>query len=203
MKIRFVVGVLGVLSLGVLLPVPAEAFGGCVYQGRIGPVSYYFCPPPGYKGEVPKLPGVGAVSVGFPKALPLPPLSAGLPRVLDEIILEAARRYAVDTKLIRAVIEVESNWNPWAVSQRGAQGLMQLMPETARRLGVRNSFDAKENIGAGVRHLGELLQEFQDVRLALAAYNAGAEAVRRCRCVPQNSETPFFVEAVLRRYRSG
>lgn len=203
MKIRFVVGVLRVLSLGILLPVPVEAFGGCVYQGRIGPISYYFCPPPGWRGEVPKLPGVSTVSVRFPKALSLPPPSAGLPQPLDEIILDAARRHSVDPKLIRAVISVESGWNPRAVSRKGARGLMQLMPETAERYGVRVPFDPRENVEGGAQYLRDLLNEFRDLRLALAAYNAGEKAVRAYGGIPPYPETQEFVREVLKAYRSG
>lgn len=116
---------------------------------------------------------------------------------LDAFIEEVARRYDLDPLLVRAVIEVESGYNPWAVSPKGATGLMQLMPETARRLGVRNSFDPWENIEGGVRYLKYLLTLFNgDKRLALAAYNAGEGAVVRYGDIPPYPETTEYVYRV-------
>src|ERR1044071_1860745 len=96
----------------------------------------------------------------------------------DAIIDRHALAYGVDPVLVRAVIQVESDFNPQCVSNKGARGLMQLMPETAKRYGIRNIFDPEENIRGGVRELAELLQMFHDdLPRALAAYNAGQGAV--------------------------
>lgn len=117
------------------------------------------------------------------------------------IIEETARAHNVDPLLVRSVIEAESNYNPHALSARGAQGLMQLMPATARRLGVTDSFDPRQNIEAGVRYLKYLQDLYQDDRLALAAYNAGPAAVQRYdQRVPPYPETQAYVERVGRRY---
>lgn len=113
-----------------------------------------------------------------------------------------AERYQVDPLLVQSVIEVESNYNPLAVSPKGARGLMQLMPGTARRLSVKNSFDALENIDGGVRHLKYLLTLFgdRDPRLALAAYNAGEAAVMKHRGIPPYPETAQYVYRVGKKY---
>ena len=118
----------------------------------------------------------------------------------DKIIRQAARKHGIDSTLIKAVIRAESVFDKHAVSSKGAQGLMQLMPETARELEVSDSFDPKENIHAGVRYLKKQLKNFKnDVSLALAAYNAGENAVRRYgHRVPPYKETRTFVDRVLR-----
>lgn len=118
----------------------------------------------------------------------------------DKIIRQAARKHGVDSSLIKAVIRAESDFDKHAVSSKGAQGLMQLMPETARELAVKDSFDPKENIHAGVRYLKKQLKNFKnDVSLALAAYNAGENAVRRYgHRIPPYRETRTFVDRVLR-----
>jgi hypothetical protein len=106
----------------------------------------------------------------------------------------------VPESLVAAVISVESEFNPRAVSSRGALGLMQLMPTTAALLGVRDAFDPRENVDAGARHLRDLLDRFaNDVSLALAAYNAGAQAVIRHGGVPPYPETRAFIARVLGR----
>ena len=116
-------------------------------------------------------------------------------------INEAAVRYAVPERLIWAVIRAESGFEPRAVSRRGARGLMQLMPETAAILGVRDVFDPHENIDAGARHLRALIERFShDLRLAVAAYNAGEKAVLRYGSVPPYRETQQYVTRVLRFY---
>ncbi len=115
---------------------------------------------------------------------------------------KTAERYNVDPLLVQSVIEVESNYNAAAVSPKGAQGLMQLMPQTARRFDVRNSFNALENIDGGVRYLKYLLAQFGDAdpRLALAAYNAGENAVLRHKGVPPYPETMQYVQRVGKKY---
>jgi len=119
-----------------------------------------------------------------------------------ELIQAAARRYAVDADLITSVIAAESNFDPKAVSPRDARGLMQLLPVTATQLGVKNIFDPKENIEAGTRYLGDLLQLYRnDLALALAAYNAGPERVQLYgRRVPPFPETVSYVRRVKRTY---
>jgi hypothetical protein len=112
-------------------------------------------------------------------------------------IQAACEKHGVSPELVRAVIQVESDFDHLAVSSKGAQGLMQLMPETARRMGVWNSFDARQNIFGGVRHLRLLLDMFQgDTRLACAAYNAGSNAVLRYGGVPPFKETRNYVQRI-------
>ena len=120
---------------------------------------------------------------------------------IDGAIEEAARRHNVDPNLVRSVIKVESNFNPNAVSRKGAMGLMQLMPATARSLNVSNPFDPQQNVDAGVRHLRKLLDSYGgDVRLSLAAYNAGAGAVARSAGVPRFGETRNYVRRITQLY---
>jgi soluble lytic murein transglycosylase-like protein len=121
----------------------------------------------------------------------------------DSIIETAAVSAAIEPNLLRAVIVVESGFNSRAVSKRGAVGLMQLMPATATRFGVSNPFDPKQNVHAGARYLKFLIDRFgHDIRLALAAYNAGEEAVdRNGGQIPPFSETMAYVPRVLKIYR--
>ena len=121
----------------------------------------------------------------------------------DPLIESAAAAAAVEPELLRAVIAVESGFDPRALSKAGAAGLMQLMPETARRYGVSDRFDPAQNVHAGARHLKALIERYDnDVKLALAAYNAGEQAVDRCgRCVPQYRETQAYVPRVWRMYQ--
>ena len=118
-----------------------------------------------------------------------------------EIVAAAASRYSVDAALIASVIAVESNFDPKAVSRKNARGLMQLLPETADRLGVKNIFDPQENIDAGTRYLKELLQKYNnDLVLTLAAYNAGPDRVQQYGRVPPFAETISYVRRVKRSY---
>ncbi len=111
-------------------------------------------------------------------------------------------RYGIDPHLIRAIIRVESGFNPQAVSKRGAQGLMQLMPATAAELRVENPFNPRENIEGGTRYFRKLLNIFkQDVNLALAAYNAGPTVVQKQGGIPVIAETRNYVNRVLTYYR--
>jgi soluble lytic murein transglycosylase-like protein len=121
----------------------------------------------------------------------------------DSIIERAALAASVEPNLLRAVIVVESGFNPRAVSKRGAVGLMQLMPATATRFGVSNRYDPRENVHAGARYLRFLIDRFgQDVSLALAAYNAGEGAVERNGGrIPHFTETMAYVPRVLKIYR--
>jgi soluble lytic murein transglycosylase-like protein len=118
--------------------------------------------------------------------------------IYDKLIRRVARSQRLDPALLKAVIHVESDFNPYAVSRKGASGLMQLMPATAQRYGVRNLFDPVENLHGGARYLSELLQTYNNnQRLALAAYNAGETAVERYRGIPPYSETRNYVHKVL------
>src|SRR5437667_2187966 len=125
-------------------------------------------------------------------------------REIDAAIDLAASRHNVDPSLVRAVIKVESNFNPNAVSRKGAMGLMQLMPQTARQLKVVNPFDPAQNVDAGVRHLKRLMENYGgDVKLTLAAYNAGAGAVARSAGIPRFTETRKYVKRITDMYYNG
>lgn len=118
-----------------------------------------------------------------------------------ELIQSAARKYSVDADLVSSVIVAESNFNPRAISRRGARGLMQLLPSTAARFGVRDIFDPAQNIDAGTRYLRDLLVLYQgDLVLTLAAYNAGPGAVERYGRVPPYNETISYVRAIRKTY---
>ena len=119
---------------------------------------------------------------------------------IDEHIKEVADRHGVRADLVAAVIEAESEFNPRAVSRRGARGLMQLMPKTAATLGVDDPFDPKANIEAGVKHLRAMMDRFDNnIPLALAAYNAGEVAVIKHRGISPYRETRAYVKRILKR----
>jgi soluble lytic murein transglycosylase-like protein len=119
---------------------------------------------------------------------------------ISDIVDQAARAQHVDPLLVHSMIKTESNYNAYAISNKGAEGLMQLMPPTARMLGVTNSFDPRENIEAGVKYLKYLQGVFKDDRLALAAYNAGPGAVEKYKQVPPFKETQNYVDQIGKRY---
>jgi hypothetical protein len=132
-----------------------------------------------------------------PVVTPTPPSTAPF----GELIQAAASRYSVDADLITSVIAAESNFDPKAISRRNARGLMQLLPETAARLGVRNIFDPAQNIDAGTRYLRDLMQLYRnDLALTLAAYNAGPERVQQYGRIPPFAETQSYVRRVKRNY---
>jgi soluble lytic murein transglycosylase-like protein len=135
-------------------------------------------------------PEVAIVSTRPTPASPIPDF--------ERHIVDAAREHGVREELIRAIIQTESEFDPRAVSQRGACGLMQLMPRTARSLGVVDCFDARENIQAGTRHLKFLLRRYRgSVSMSIAAYNAGEGAVARHRGIPPYGQTQAYVRKVI------
>jgi soluble lytic murein transglycosylase-like protein len=130
----------------------------------------------------------------------LAPMTAGTD--VRALAVAAARRHGLDPNLVLAVVGVESGFQPDAVSQKGAQGLMQLMPATARELGVIDALDPAQNLDGGTRYLRMLMARYGgDLGKALAAYNAGPGAVRRHRGVPPYRETHHYIDRVLKRYQ--
>ena len=126
------------------------------------------------------------------------------PQDLNQVINTISDRHHIDPDFISSVIHAESGFNPRAVSPKGAQGLMQLMPGTASKLGVSNAFDPRANVEGGTRYLTELLQRYNfDVIKALAAYNAGPLRVQQYGGVPPYNETRAYVQKVLKRYEAG
>jgi soluble lytic murein transglycosylase-like protein len=121
----------------------------------------------------------------------------------DSLISELSKKHQVEFALIKAIIRAESGFNPLAVSRKGARGLMQLMPETALRMNVSNIFNPRENVEGGVRYFKYLLSLFNnDLRLSLAAYNAGENVVAELRSIPPYRETVDYVKKVLSYYQS-
>lgn len=120
----------------------------------------------------------------------------------DNFIAKAATKHDVDAALIRAVIFVESGYQPKAISPKGAEGLMQLMPETAKQYGVKDTFDPEQNIQGGTQYLQDLLNKYEgNISLALAAYNAGENAVTKYNGIPPYQETINYIEKVINLYR--
>jgi soluble lytic murein transglycosylase-like protein len=146
-------------------------------------------PPHSRVGSQPVVPGEGL------------PASQPNSQSVDSAIDTAAQRHGVDPNLVRAVVKVESNFNPHAISRKGAMGLMQLMPSTAKTLKVGNAFDPDQNVDAGVRHLKSLMQNYNgNLELSLAAYNAGEGAVNRSRGIPKYRETRDYVKKITDLY---
>jgi soluble lytic murein transglycosylase-like protein len=147
---------------------------------------------------VPEVPGLQGVR-GGDIALPRPTWERS---ELHAFIREAASAYGVDPALVRAVVWVESRYNPYAVSPRGARGLMQLTADTAREVGVTNPFDARQNVFGGTKYLSQLIKRHDgDVALALASYNAGPATVRRFGGMPPYVETTEYLTRIRRRFR--
>lgn len=176
-----------------------------VYTDAQGVMHFSNVRTPGAKLYIRSQPGKNKARPGV---TPVPPSDKSLERFTryDQAIVEAASLYQLPQELIRAVIKVESDYDPRAVSRAGAQGLMQLMPETALRMQIRDSFDPRLNILAGTRYLRILANTFNgDLQLTVAAYNAGEGAVARHGGIPPYEETQLYVTKVLRyyqRYRS-
>jgi soluble lytic murein transglycosylase len=124
----------------------------------------------------------------------------GKPRDIEAIISDISTQYAIDGRLVKAIIKAESNYNPSAVSAKGAQGLMQLMPATARQLKVKRPFDPEQNILGGVKYIKGLIAAYGDLSTALAAYNSGPGVVKRYAGIPPYRETINYVKRVLRLY---
>lgn len=149
----------------------------------------------------------GYSSQSLPRSMD-PPLAlrATVPSYREAIFLplirEAELRHRLPPRLLQALIWAESRFNPLAVSPAGAAGLAQLMPATARELGVVNRHDPRQNIDGGARYLRQMLDRFGSVHLALAAYNAGPGAVTKAGGIPRNRETPGYVRSVLDRWMS-
>ncbi|MES0448073.1 MAG: lytic transglycosylase domain-containing protein, partial [Desulfobacterales bacterium] len=132
------------------------------------------------------------------------PLVQGLEagRLYHSIIIEAANRHQVDPAIVKAIIMAESSYNPKAVSKKGAKGLMQLMPKTAAELGVKDSFNPVYNINGGVQYYKKMLNQFDgDVKLALAAYNAGSRKVKKYQGIPPFKATRFYIKKVFKYYQ--
>lgn len=146
------------------------------------------------------------MAILFAVALVAPAAQAAQPTDVREFSVKCAAFYAtafgVPVELVEAVIQVESGWNPYAVSNKGAAGLMQLMPATAMRFGVRNRFDIEDNVRGGVAYLAWLIRLFRgDLRLALAAYNAGESLIRLRGLAFSSQEVFTYVTRVARVYR--
>lgn len=175
-----------VSALVVLPCLPAAAETLCAYRTESGALVHTNAPTKG---------GLCAVASSAP---PVRPASTGTIARYDAAIRSWSQHYGVSSTLVHAVVSTESAYNPGAVSPKGARGLMQLMPATAKRYGVKDSFNAEENIRGGVAHLRDLLDAFGgDTKLAVAAYNAGAGAVHKYSGVPPYRETRQYVSRVL------
>jgi soluble lytic murein transglycosylase-like protein len=151
----------------------------------------------------PKKVTAAVVAPRVPTPAPARAASANPPAAIDRTVQEIAARNSLPPQLLHSVIKVESNYNPFAVSSKGALGMMQLIPATARRFGVANVFDASENIAGGARYLRFLLDLFKgDTRLALAAYNAGEGAVVKYGGVPPFAETQHYLTLVRKQFEA-
>ena len=206
MRLRQILASIGIASTLALCPASARAEYVVLRSGARLNVTGYELLGDKYRlqlvGGVAEVPAAEVLAIEPEEVFdPLPePLGANTP--FSEIIHQAATRYDVDADLIHCLIAVESNFNPKAVSRKNARGLMQIMPQTAARLGVKNIFDPRENVDAGTRYLRDMLARYNnDITLALAAYNAGPDKVDRYgRQVPPYGETRLYVQKISRNY---
>jgi soluble lytic murein transglycosylase len=135
---------------------------------------------------------------------PAPISSTNIPSAYIDIINSACERHGVEPSLVHAIVRVESDFNPYALSRKGAMGLMQLMPQTAVDMNVKNSFNPIENIDGGVKYLRYLIDRYEgNLSLALAAYNSGETAVKRWGTIPPFKETQNYVQRILKIYKGG
>ncbi len=186
------------ILLLVFLAVPSEA-GIYKYEDERGVIHFTNCPrDPQFKlyirdsKEDPGIAGSRSTSTYIKDA-----------NYYDALITELCQKYQVDFALIKAIIRAESGFNPIAISRKGARGLMQLMPDTASRVNVSNPFNPRENVEGGVRHFKYLLSLFNnDLKLSLAAYNAGENLVSQLGVIPPYRETIEYVQRVLDFYQS-
>jgi len=182
---------------------PASFAGAGIYRyvDESGVVQFTNCPrDPKFEIYIRDREDAGTAS---PSVGPAPPSASVDSGNFDSFIREFAEKYRVDFALIKAMIRVESGFNPYAISRKGAKGLMQLMPETALRMNVANVFNVRENIEGGVRYFRYLLALFNDdLRLSLAAYNAGENAVAQNGTIPPYRETVDYVRRVVGYYRT-
>lgn len=175
------------LALG---PAPQAAAGIWVYEDEQGRLHY---------ADTPRHAGYRPLRLKPRPGVVIRPAATD---AWDGVIARAGRTHGVKPGLVKAVVHVESLFDRTAISRKGAQGLMQLMPQTARSLGVDDPFDAWQNIEGGTRYLGYLMERFEgDLKLALAAYNAGETNVRRFGGVPPFQETRSYVKRVMALYR--
>jgi soluble lytic murein transglycosylase-like protein len=195
--IKFISRLIMMACLLGLLQLPRLVFAADVYtfHDEVG-TKYYT-----------NTPGAGCTKVRFPLVIKKGESSVRSHsndlkmRDYESLIVQAGTKYSVDPDLVRAVIKVESNFNNRAVSPKGAQGLMQLMPQTARELGVADPFEPESNIHGGVLYLSRLLDTLNgDLPLSLAAYNAGLERVIARKEIPAIRETRNYVQQVLNLY---
>jgi soluble lytic murein transglycosylase-like protein len=188
------VRVAGLALLVGVLAGPARGEEPLYYEEREGRVVFTNTPP---SSGARVLPGFDAPAPAVEREHGKAPLPS---TIYDAFIERLAREYGVSADLIKAIAVVESDLNPHAVSRKGAMGLMQLMPGTARDHGVRDAFDPLENLRGGAQYLSALLRRFdENLDLALAAYNAGPEAVRRHGGVPSYPETTQYIRRVRQR----
>jgi hypothetical protein len=210
MRFRLPIGLAIALIMCALSAIPARGqLSSYVEDGTVvytNPVSLAQHPTPTTTNKPGSQAGVATAqpaASATPAAVTATPVKPTAPVELDTLVQQTAEKHHVDPNLVRAVISTESNWNADAVSRKGALGLMQLVPGTAHLLGVGNAFDPAQNVDAGVRYLGMLLDRYNgDLNKALAAYNAGPGAVDRFGGVPNFRETRNYVQKVTATYYS-